>query len=186
MSTFAAPRQHLVQIIGAILCTVFVHVGVSADDKVALAIDTQVSAQTLGGQSVSLDDLLGKITIVNFWASWCYPCRYEMPLLHRLVNEFHADGLRVVAIAIDDTHAAVQAYQDEYQFNFPVLFDDTGEAKRAFGVTAVPETFIIDTNGNMLTYQSPGDDQPQAMIANPIVWQTAHMREFLATLLHEP
>ena len=85
--------------------------------------------------------------IVNFWASWCIPCREEFPLLRRVRAEHAADGLEVLGIVHDDGPAAAQAFADSYLADWPLLLDPTDQAWNAYGSLLVPMTFYVDRAG---------------------------------------
>ena len=98
----------------------------------------------------SLADHRGKVVVLNFWASWCKPCREEMPLLQRLHDDLQrsGDGL-VLGIDSRDTTEAAQAFLRERDITFPSLRDREGEYAREFGGTGYPETFVIDREGRI-------------------------------------
>ncbi|HEY5701092.1 MAG TPA: TlpA disulfide reductase family protein, partial [Gammaproteobacteria bacterium] len=138
---------------------------------------------TLNGESVALSSLKTKITIVNFWASWCFPCRYEMPLLQKIHDRFRDDGLSVVAIAVDDEFADAKAYQAEKQFTFAMLFDADGASKRIFGVDSVPETYIVGNDGALVPFRDPKTGAVSTLINDPTVWEGQEIIDFLADLV---
>jgi thiol-disulfide isomerase/thioredoxin len=106
------------------------------------------------GQPRSLQDWAGKALIVNFWATWCAPCRREIPLLQRIARERAADGFEVIGIAVD-FRDKVLAYADEMQIEYPLLIgeQDALDAAAAFGIEAVgfPFTVFSDRQGRIVT-----------------------------------
>ena len=108
------------------------------------------------GQARSLQDWPGKALIVNFWATWCAPCRREIPLLQRIARERAGDGFEVVGIAVD-FRDKVLAYADEMQIDYPLLIgeQDALDAAAAFGVEAIgfPFTFFSDRQGRIVYAQ---------------------------------
>ncbi len=100
--------------------------------------------------SVSLrGEAQGQVTLVNIWATWCIPCRTEMPALQRLYQDLGPKGLRILAVSIDDRAAgkAVAAFVKELGLTFEVLHDQSGDIQRVYQTTGVPESFLLDKNG---------------------------------------
>ena len=102
----------------------------------------------LQGKSWRLRDLRGKVVLVNFWATWCPPCRKEMPDLESLYSEFKAKGLVVLAISDEDA-AKVQPFIAEKNYSFPVLLDTGRKVSDLFKLDGVPKTFIYDRSGKL-------------------------------------
>jgi thiol-disulfide isomerase/thioredoxin len=106
--------------------------------------------KTLDGSTVTLSKLQGQPVLINFWASWCEPCRAEMPEIVRVYETHKADGLIVLAInmTFEDSLPEAQAFAKEFQMPFPVLLDDTGAVGRdAYGLRVLPMSFFIDRKG---------------------------------------
>lgn len=105
--------------------------------------------ETLSGDRLRLSDLRGKVVVVNLWATWCPPCRAEMPALQQLYEAHLEDGLVVVAVnATDqDSAAAARSFVAEHGLTFPVALDPQGEASRAYALQAMPSTFVVDREG---------------------------------------
>lgn len=102
----------------------------------------------LGGKKVSLSSLKGKVVLLNFWATWCAPCRAEMPALNKLYLDLKEKGLVVLAVSVDDAEKTVSAYMKQKKFSFPVLMDaDKEVAFDSYGVTGLPTTVLIDRKG---------------------------------------
>ncbi len=98
----------------------------------------------LEGGSLSSSELEGRPVVINFWASWCIPCREEAPLLERTWREYKDDGVVIVGINIKDSVTAAKEFIDEFDITYPIVRDESGELERAFGLTGLPETFFID------------------------------------------
>jgi cytochrome c biogenesis protein CcmG, thiol:disulfide interchange protein DsbE len=107
------------------------------------------SLETLTGDSMALADSRGEVVIVNLWASWCPPCRAEMPALERVYQANKDRGLQVLAVntTYQDSEAAAAAFISENNLNFPVLLDRTGDVGRLYQVRAMPSTFFVDRQG---------------------------------------
>ena len=108
------------------------------------------SLQTLDGRSVTLDTLHGKPFVMNFFASWCDPCREEMPLINQLASAATKDGYNVLGVAVEDTRAAITEYAKEYKLVFPIALDLNSTVKRAYRIFGPPATFFIDSQGVIL------------------------------------
>ncbi len=96
-------------------------------------------------------DAPGSVVIVNLWASWCIPCREEMPALERVSQAYRDQGLVVLAVNAthQDSRAAALAFAEENQLTFPILFDDAGEVSRLYQLGALPTTFFIHRDGTI-------------------------------------
>src|SRR6266545_7903464 len=106
--------------------------------------------KTLDGSMVTLSKLQGHPVLINFWASWCEPCRAEMPEIVRAYETHTADGLIVLAVntTYQDSLSEAQAFAKEFHMPFSVLLDDTGEVARdAYGLRVLPMSFFIDRKG---------------------------------------
>jgi peroxiredoxin len=104
------------------------------------------------GQKVKLSDYRGKLVFMNFWATWCPPCREEMPAMQRLWDQQKDKGFVMLAISVDHDPDLVPSFVKNHKFTFPVLVDPKMEAANAYGVRALPSSFIIDRQGNMTAY----------------------------------
>ena len=119
------------------------------------AVDTPVvgrpapdfDLQTLDGGRLSLAELRGSPVVVNFWASWCIPCREEAPLLTAAARDYEGQGLRVVGIVYQDNAASARDFMDRYSQTYPGLLDPDGRTAIDYGVFGIPETFFIDRDG---------------------------------------
>ena len=99
------------------------------------------------GGSLSLSSLRGKVVLINFWATWCPPCKAEMPSMNRLYNEIRNRGFEVVAISTDNSLSTVKDFLARNRIDFPVLFDETKSVTRQYHVFSMPTTFLIDRSG---------------------------------------
>jgi peroxiredoxin len=123
--------------------------GASAPQAGFLAPD--FTLKTPQGESYSLSDLKGQAIIVNIWATWCPPCRAEMPTLQKLQNEYGSQGLLVLAVnsTIQDEPLAIAPFVKEYRLSFPILLDETGDVTRAYDVRALPSSYFITREGRI-------------------------------------
>jgi len=103
----------------------------------------------LDGKSVRLEQLRGKPVVINFFASWCDPCRDEMPLINEIATGGDKGGYQVIGIAVEDTPAAVLQFSEEAKLAFPIGLDLNSTVKRAYRIFGPPATFFIDAQGTV-------------------------------------
>ncbi|MDH5606834.1 MAG: TlpA family protein disulfide reductase [Anaerolineae bacterium] len=106
---------------------------------------------SLDGDSYTLSELRGKPILVNLWASWCGPCRQEMPAMQALYEEFHPEGFEILAVnaANQDNIPAAAAFVEELGLSFPILLDLDGEVSRMYQLRALPSSFFINPDGSI-------------------------------------
>lgn len=115
-------------------------------------IAPELALQDLQGNAAQLSSLRGKVVVLNFWATWCAPCRKEMPLFVQLQNEYASRGVQFVAASTDTADAAeeVRKFARDFRLNFPVWINATAEQQQEFGLgTSLPATAIIDGEGKI-------------------------------------
>lgn len=105
---------------------------------------------TLDGDSVSLRDLRGQVVLVNFWASWCLPCRIEMPAFERIYRDRSGDGFTIVGI-VTDVHAttSIREFLEEHDITYPTLLAEPSVVRDYGGINAIPQSFLIDRDGRI-------------------------------------
>jgi len=102
----------------------------------------------IDGQSVSLSDFRGKPVLLNFWATWCSPCRVEMPYIQEVYDEWSERGLVVLAVNRSESPSRVERFIQYYNLSFPVLLDMEGNAARQYNIRGIiPTTYFIDSSG---------------------------------------
>jgi len=101
----------------------------------------------LGGQSISLSQWRGQIVLVNFWASWCQPCREEMPLLQATYEAYAQDGLMVMGVNMGERAQRVAGFAEDLGLTFPILVDETTTVGTLYRVRGAPTTYFIDREG---------------------------------------
>ena len=112
------------------------------------------SLATLDGGRISLEGLRGRPVIVNFWASWCLPCRAEAPLLQAASVDYAARGLVVLGIVYEDSAENARAFMRQYGQTYPGLLDPDGRTALDYGVFGIPETYFIDRSGRIVSKQT--------------------------------
>jgi peroxiredoxin len=101
------------------------------------------------GDNLRLSEFRGDVVMINFWATWCGPCRQEMPLLDELYQRYERVGFSLLGVNIDDDSRKAMNMISELGVNFPVLFDNTKEVSKLYQVDAMPVTVIVDRDGNV-------------------------------------
>ncbi len=104
----------------------------------------------LGGDRLSLSDYHGQVVFLNFWATWCPPCREEMPAMQHLYDELRDEGLAMIAVNVFEDEATAQRFIDEMGFTYPVPLDRDGRVMMRYGVRAYPTTYLIDREGYVI------------------------------------
>lgn len=110
------------------------------------------SAVTLEGDSVGQDDLLGAPYMLNIWATWCAPCRQEMPELQELHDAYADQGFRVVGVSVDDRSSRdlIRAFADELDITFPLYHDTSWQIMDAYFLPGLPGSFLVDARGTIV------------------------------------
>ncbi|MEA2348839.1 MAG: cytochrome c biosis protein CcmG, thiol:disulfide interchange protein DsbE [Thermoleophilaceae bacterium] len=125
----------------------------------ALAAGRQPPAPALslarldGTGTATLHDWAGKVVVLNYWASWCKPCRDEAPALQRFHDQIKSSGGTVVGVDVKDVSGDAQAFIDQYGLDYPMLRDPDGSTQREYGIEAYPETVVIDRQGRIVALQ---------------------------------
>jgi len=102
---------------------------------------------SLDGQTISLSDFRGKPVLLNFWASWCGPCVFEMPFLQEIYDEWSGKGLILLAVNIGESSSKVKEFLQKHNLSLPVLLDTKKVAAQKYNIAAIPTTFFIDKDG---------------------------------------
>ena len=117
-------------------------------------------ARLSGPGKGSLTDYRGRVVVLNFWASWCDPCRAESPLLERWHRRIGRSGGTVVGVDVLDVSSDARDFVRKYRLSYPMLRDGSGDSLEQFGVVAYPETFVIDRRGHIAaTRRGPVDER---------------------------
>ena len=125
----------------------------TSDDK-GPAPDFELAS--ISGEMFRLSEQRGKVVVINFWATWCGPCRIEIPDLIRMQDLLKADGVQFVGISLDEEgKEIVETFAEEANFNYPILLDDGSISEKFGGIYALPTTVIVDRKGN-IQHRIPG------------------------------
>jgi peroxiredoxin len=106
----------------------------------------------LQGNAVTLSEFKGKVVFLNFWATWCPPCRVEMPSMERLYEVYGDRGFVMLAVNVEQAAEPVLAFLKENPHAFPILLDPDARVQRLYGVYRFPETFLIDQDGTVVEH----------------------------------
>lgn len=127
----------------------------------ALALSGAVSATTLegsapdftlksdSGNNLRLSEHRGEVVMINFWASWCGPCRQEMPILDELQQRYSKAGFTVLGVNVEQDNTTAVKLLKGMDLSFPILFDPTSKVSEMYDVSAMPSTVMVDRDGNM-------------------------------------
>jgi cytochrome c biogenesis protein CcmG, thiol:disulfide interchange protein DsbE len=103
-----------------------------------------------GSGTISKQDLMGSPVVINFFASWCFPCREEAPLLREAAKRYAKDGVQFIGVDIRDARSRAELFVDEFDLDFPILRDEDLQLADQLGVFGIPETFFIDHEGKFV------------------------------------
>lgn len=147
-----------------------VSIGSRAPNFRAQTVDAPIRQRTLA-------DYRGKVVLLNVWATWCAPCRVEMPSIQNLQRAYGSQGLQIVAVSIDTlaTDADIRAFAQRHGLSFEILRDSTHAIQTEYQTTGVPETFVIARDGVIRKKVIGADD-----------WESPGNRALIAQLLREP
>lgn len=105
---------------------------------------------TLTGESVKLSSLRGKTVILNFWTTWCPPCKFEMPDMQQFYSDYKKNNIIIIGVNLTDNESNTKQVKDftkQYKISFPILLDTKGEIRKQYKIITIPTTYIIDSNG---------------------------------------
>ncbi len=101
------------------------------------------------GKNLKLSEYRGQVVMINFWATWCAPCRQELPHLNRLYEQYRKAGFMLLGVNVDDNAKAAQDMTDHLRVRFPVLYDTTKQVSKRYDIDAMPMTLIVDRDGKV-------------------------------------
>lgn len=111
-----------------------------------------IEAVTTAGDRITLESFKGKVLLLDFWASWCQPCRHEMPNVKTVYKQFHDKGFEILGVSLDQSEAGFRGYVDELDIPWPQIYDGKGwnsAVGRKYGITSIPATFLLDRDGKI-------------------------------------
>ncbi|MCP4877587.1 MAG: TlpA family protein disulfide reductase [Gammaproteobacteria bacterium] len=124
--------------------------------------------KSLTGKNLKLSEMTGNVVLINFWASWCGPCREEMPLLNALHKKYEALGFTVIGINVEEDTRNARGFLKNFPVDFPILLDKNNKVSKQYEVVAMPTTVVVDRDGNMRYlhkgYKSGDEDKYRKMV----------------------
>jgi len=128
--------------------------------------------KSLGGKNLKLSEMAGNVVLINFWASWCGPCREEMPLLNDLHKKYEPLGFTVLGVNVEEDARNARGFLKNFPVDFPVVLDNKNQVSKKYNVIAMPTTVVVDRDGNMRFLHKgykPGDEEKYRKMVKKLV-----------------
>lgn len=146
-----------------------------ASPALAVKVDSEApdfTLKTLAGENLRLEEYRGQVVLINFWASWCGPCRQEMPILDRIHNRYDDTGFAVLGVNVEGKSGPAQKIVDKTKVTFPVLIDAAQGVSETYDLQAMPTTVVVDRNG-VVRYihrgYKPGDEAKYIEVVKDLI-----------------
>jgi peroxiredoxin len=140
-------EENMIKKLGILLGVIVVSVAAAAAPVSGVAPGFQLQARD--GTQISLAELQGQVVMINFWATWCGPCRQEMPHLEALYQRYNSLGFTLLGVNVEDDPKGAEAWLAETPVSFPILFDFDNRVTALYDVVAMPSTVLVDRSGNV-------------------------------------
>jgi cytochrome c biogenesis protein CcmG, thiol:disulfide interchange protein DsbE len=121
-----------------------------------------------GGETIALDKLRGRVVYVDFWASWCGPCRRSFPWMSEMQQKYGARGFTVVGINVDKRRPDAERFLQQTPAGFTIVFDEAGNTPAAYAVKGMPSSYLIDADGRVIAVESGFRDEQKAPVEDRI------------------
>ena len=128
--------------------------------------------KSLSGKNLKLSEMTGNVVLINFWASWCGPCREEMPLLNDLHKKYEPLGFTVLGVNVEEDARNARGFLKNFPVDFPVLLDNKNQVSKRYNVIAMPTTVVLDRDGNVRYLHKgykPGDEEKYRKMVKKLV-----------------
>ncbi len=128
--------------------------------------------KSLTGKNLKLSEMAGNVVLINFWASWCGPCREEMPLLNDLHKKYEPLGFTVLGVNVEEDAKNARGFLKNFPVDFPVLLDNKNQVSKQYNVIAMPTTVVVDRDGNVRFLHKgykPGDEAKYRKMVKKLV-----------------
>ena len=128
--------------------------------------------KSMSGKNLKLSEMAGNVVLINFWASWCGPCREEMPLLNALHKKYAPLGFTVLGVNVEEQVDGARGFLSNVPVDFPILLDNTNKVSKQYKVIAMPTTVVVDRDGNMRYLHEgykPGDEKKYRQMVKKLV-----------------
>jgi len=160
-------RKTIQKLMGSLVATVAL-LAVPAIAADATGPAAEFNLQSRVGEAVSLSSLKGQVVLINFWATWCGPCRKEMPLLEQIQKKYAPLGFTMLGVNVEEDTRLMEAFLKDVPVTFPILLDPANGVSKLYNVSAMPSTVIVDRKGNVRFihqgYQTGDESKYQDMI----------------------
>ena len=117
---------------------------------------------TAAGETVALDKLKGRVVYVDFWASWCGPCRRSFPWMNEIQQKYGAAGFTVVGVNVDKRRPDAEKFLQQTPATFTIVYDPAGKTPEAYGVKGMPSSYLVDASGKVVAVESGFRDEQKA------------------------
>jgi peroxiredoxin len=166
MSGYLSPRPLLAGLMLVIsLAATMAGAGQKLQPFRGTPVAPEISLSDLDGKTVTLAEFRGKVVIVNFWATWCPPCRKEMPSMQRAWQQLQANDVMLLAVHVGGNTDQIWEFASEFSLAFPILIDGSSRVSRSWPMRGLPTTFVIDPQGR-IAYMALGGrewDDPELL-----------------------
>jgi len=128
--------------------------------------------KSMNGKNLKLSEMTGNVVLINFWASWCGPCREEMPLLNALHKKYAPLGFTVLGVNVEEQLDGARGFLSNVPVDFPILLDNENKVSKQYKVIAMPTTVVVDRDGNMRYLHEgykPGDEKKYRQMVKKLV-----------------
>ena len=128
--------------------------------------------KSMNGKNLKLSEMTGNVVLINFWASWCGPCREEMPLLNALHKKYAPLGFTVLGVNVEEQLDGARGFLSNVPVDFPILLDNENKVSKQYKVVAMPTTVVVDRDGNMRYLHEgykPGDEKKYQKMVKKLV-----------------
>ena len=130
------------------------------DTPIDLPITAPIPA--LAGDPIKVDDFTGKITLLNFWATWCPPCRAEMPSIERLYKQMDGTNFRIIAVNAGEHRSQVTSFIEKNKYTFPIYLDESNQLSSIFAARGLPSTYLVNKEGKVIAARIGAMEYDQA------------------------
>ena len=142
------------------------------NNKISRSLPRLFTLKSLSGKNLKLSEMAGNVVLINFWASWCAPCREEMPLLNALHKKYQPLGFTVLGVNVEEKTDKAKGFLVNFPVDFPILLDNTNKVSKQYKVIAMPTTVVVDRDGNMRFLHEgykPGDEKKYRQMIKKLV-----------------
>jgi peroxiredoxin len=149
----------------------FLNMGVVSPKNEKLA--PNFTLETTTGKKINLKDFKGKAVLLNFWATWCEPCKKELPSMQKIYDELKPDGIEIIGVSIDrNKKEQVKKYIRKYNLTFPILLDPNQKVRKDYFILGLPTSYLIGSDGKL-----------KGFISGARQWDSKASKEMLSTLM---